>query len=349
PQADDVAERLRHLLARQPQHPVVHPDPGELTAGAPRLRDLVLVVRENEVEPAAVDLEDRAEELLRHRRALDVPARPAGPPRRLPERVLALLVRLPEREVARILLQLALLLLLGRIPRRGFVEATGERAVVRVAADAEVDVAARGIGEVALDQVADQRDDLLDRLARLRLVVGSAQTEQVRVLDVPARRVRGQPRAVRGRGAVDLVVDVRDVLDEVHAVAAPPQPVAEPHRDDERPRVADVDALVDGRPAEVHADLGRRIGEVDLLAVQGAVEPHRPSITFRAGAARARARPRRARATRATQASRPSPSRSASARRPRRSRRPPSPRRSAPRRRARRAARAAPPRPRPRA
>src|SRR5262249_61549715 len=31
---DDVAERLRHLLASQLEHPVVHPHPGEIVAGA---------------------------------------------------------------------------------------------------------------------------------------------------------------------------------------------------------------------------------------------------------------------------------------------------------------------------
>ena len=56
----------------------------ELVAERARLRELVLVVREDEVEPAAVDLEHRPEQLLRHRRALDVPARPAAPPRRVP-------------------------------------------------------------------------------------------------------------------------------------------------------------------------------------------------------------------------------------------------------------------------
>ena len=45
-----------------------------------------------------------AEQLLRHRRALDVPARAAAPPRRVPRGVLALLMRLPEREVERVLL-----------------------------------------------------------------------------------------------------------------------------------------------------------------------------------------------------------------------------------------------------
>src|SRR6476619_5774034 len=104
-QRDDVADRLRHLLAGELQDPVVHPELRELVAERARLRDLVLVVRENEVEPAAVDLEDRPKVRLGHRGALDVPARPAATPGRFPPGVLALLVRLPEREVARILLQ----------------------------------------------------------------------------------------------------------------------------------------------------------------------------------------------------------------------------------------------------
>ena len=57
-----VADRLRHLLAGEAQHSVVHPDPRELVPARARLRDLVLVVREDEVEPAAVNLEGRAEE-----------------------------------------------------------------------------------------------------------------------------------------------------------------------------------------------------------------------------------------------------------------------------------------------
>ena len=47
-------------------------------AGVPKraadLRDLVLVVGEDEVDAAGVDVEDLAEMLPRHRRALDVPA-----------------------------------------------------------------------------------------------------------------------------------------------------------------------------------------------------------------------------------------------------------------------------------
>ncbi len=70
------------------------------------LRDLVLVMRKDQVEAAAVDVERLPEQRVRHRRALDVPARPAGAPRRRPLRLVGLR-ELPQREVERVLLLLA--------------------------------------------------------------------------------------------------------------------------------------------------------------------------------------------------------------------------------------------------
>ena len=75
----EVAERLRHLLAADGDHAAVHPVARERVARAFGLRALVLVVREHEVVAAAVEVEAVAEDLERHRRALDVPARPARP------------------------------------------------------------------------------------------------------------------------------------------------------------------------------------------------------------------------------------------------------------------------------
>ena len=65
------------------------------------LRDLALVVREDQVGAAAVQVERRAELLHRHRRALDVPAGPADAERRAP-RGLVGERRLPEHEVERV-------------------------------------------------------------------------------------------------------------------------------------------------------------------------------------------------------------------------------------------------------
>src|SRR6059058_3404645 len=132
-------------------------------------------MREDQIVAAAVDLEDRAEELLGHGRAFDVPARATGPPRRLPDGVLALLVRLPEREVPRVLLQLIAFCLLGRIVQSLVIPlAAGKAAVFGEPRDTEIDVPAGRICDLAVDEPADQLGDLRDGLGRLRLVVGSA-------------------------------------------------------------------------------------------------------------------------------------------------------------------------------
>ena len=222
----DVALGLGHLLAGEAEHPVVRPQLRERMPERARLGDLVLVVREDEVEPAAVDLERRAEQLLGHHRALDVPAGPAASPRRVPRRVLARLVRLPQREVARILLarvRLLLLDLLRPLPR--------ELSVLGELRDAVVDVAVDLVRVTALDQLLDRGDDLRNQLARLRLLVGHAETEVRCVLEVPLRRARGELGTRTRRGVVDLVVDVRDVVDERRVVAALGEPAAEPHAD----------------------------------------------------------------------------------------------------------------------
>src|SRR5580692_3311592 len=74
-----IAKGLRHLLALDLKEAVVHPviRHRRRVEGAARLGYLVLMVRKRQVDAAAVDIEGFAEVLPRHRRAFDVPARPA--------------------------------------------------------------------------------------------------------------------------------------------------------------------------------------------------------------------------------------------------------------------------------
>src|SRR5207248_3394222 len=109
----------------------------------------------------------------------------------------------------------------------------GELPIVGEAVDAVVDVAARLVGEVTLDQLLDQSENLRYRLTRLGLEIGPAQPEISRVLDVPARRLLGKLATPPRRGRVDLVVDVGDVVHERRVVAAGTEPRAQPHADDE--------------------------------------------------------------------------------------------------------------------
>src|SRR5262249_10133833 len=142
----EVAERLRHLLLVDAHERMVQPVAHERRARrALRLRDLVLVVREDEVLAATVQVERLAEGLRRHRGALEVPARTSRSPRTLPER-LARLHALPEREIER----LALPSLVDLDPGAGdeLVELPlRELAVAGDLADRAIDVAVRRVGE----------------------------------------------------------------------------------------------------------------------------------------------------------------------------------------------------------
>src|SRR5205807_5735419 len=139
---------------------------------------------------------------------LDVPPRPPPPPGRIPRRVLALLVRLPEREVARVPLEFALLLLFGRVAPSLRVEPAGQRPVVRKGRDAEVHVPAGRVSVPALDEHLDEAHDPGDVLGRLRELVRLPEPEVAGVLQVPLRGASGELGAGAWRGVVDLVVHV---------------------------------------------------------------------------------------------------------------------------------------------
>src|SRR3954451_6387341 len=98
---DRVAQRLGHLVAGHGDPGVVHPVLREVVAEGLGLGDLVLVVREDQVEAAAVDVEGGAQVLVGHRRALQVPAGAARAPWRRPGRLTGL-GGLPHGEVARV-------------------------------------------------------------------------------------------------------------------------------------------------------------------------------------------------------------------------------------------------------
>ena len=278
---------LGHLLAGVADHAVVHPDAGERQAGRLGLGDLVLVVREDEVAAAAVDVEAGAQVAQAHGRALDVPARAPHPPGALP-RGLARLGRLPDGEVERVLLVgLALdpgagLELLDPLP--------GEAAVGREAAHPEVD-AAPGLVRVSLaHQLAHQVDDLRDGGRRQRLGVGPepvAEPPHVLVVGGGELGRHVGRRAVLGVRLVDdLVVDVGDVLDQRHLVAALPQPAAQHREGDVGTRVADVDQVVHRGPAGVDADPALVARDELLLALGERVEQADHGFSFDGGESR---------------------------------------------------------------
>ena len=98
--------------------------------------------------------------------------------------------------------------------------------------------------------------------------VGSQRTERPHVLmelrlgllgDLADRLVQRQVGIVLRRPRIDLVVDVGDVADigdMIGPVEVPQQPEQHVEHDD-RPRIADMGIVVDRRPTDIHAHIGR--------------------------------------------------------------------------------------------
>ena len=183
------------------------------------------------------------------------PGRPA-PDRGLPRR-LARLGRLPQREVADVVL--AVLVGLDPLPHP---EALGieprQAPVRRPRRDPVEDRAVVGpVGVAPLEERRDQRDDLVDVAGRPRQHVRRRHPERLGVGQERGEVALGERLdrlAGRGRPADDLVVDVGDVHDPGHLLAAPAEEAHQQVGEQERAEVADVGRPVDGRAARVDAD-----------------------------------------------------------------------------------------------
>ncbi len=297
---ESVAQGLAHLLALRGDPRRVHPAVRRAVAGGARLRHLVFVVREAQVEAAAVDVEHAVEVAVAHRRAFDVPAGAAGAERRLPARVgrVGGLRALPQREVARVALVFRKV---GRIDRIVLVFAGGvhrwphavghgrrlidlgglllvrELAVVRPRRHIEVHVArelavlvAHHVGMAVVDDALDQVDHVHDVPGGARFI----RRRQYAQLLVGARElllvvVGARPPALPGRrGFVeDLVVDVGHIADERDAVAEPEEPTADDVERHTGADVPDVRRALHSGAAHVHAHLARldRLEPRDLM------------------------------------------------------------------------------------
>ena len=150
-----VAQGLAHLLPGRGHPGVVHPVLGEAVADGPGLGDLVLVVREHEVQATAVDVERAAQVHPGHRRALQVPAGTADPPRGLPPGT-AVAGALPQREVPHVALAGVRVRVLGRLHVGD--PLPGQRPVLRERGHVEVHVTVGGVGMPGVDQPLHQGD-----------------------------------------------------------------------------------------------------------------------------------------------------------------------------------------------
>ena len=273
-----VAHRLRHLLAVHAHHRLVHPVPHEQLPGRGlRLGGLALVVREDQVGAAAVQVDGRAELAQGERGALDVPARAARSPQRLP-RGLARRRRLPEHEVERI----ALVGVVGPSPALG---GQREHLITVVVTDltealerahAEVHGPPRLVRVATVEHHADEAEDVVDGRRGARLAEARQRVEDAHVRVEAGHLLGGQVEVVDAelaRLAQDVVVDVGDVADALRFVAEVAQAPLQDVVGDVHRGVAEVRRVVRSDTARVHRDHGPRL-EGDDLAPRRVVEPH---------------------------------------------------------------------------
>jgi hypothetical protein len=134
----------------------------------------------------------------------------------------------------------------------------------------------------ALGQLLNERHHLRDVFGRPRVGIGAADAQLgeriVKGLDVGSG-VGGQILS-GGRGiANDLVLDVGDVHDLLHAQAAELEVASQQIAPQEGAHVADVQMVVDGRPARVHAHFARNERLEGLFLARERVE----KLEFRHG------------------------------------------------------------------
>ena len=136
--------------------------------------------------------------------------------------------------------------------------ATGQRTVISVAAHAEVDVALDLVRVAAIDELLNELDHLRDLLGCARAYIGVLHVHGVHIVKECLRILSGNLGCTAALfvGLLDdLVIDVGDIGDEFHVEAAPGEVAADDIEADERTGIADMDVVVHGGTAHVHADL----------------------------------------------------------------------------------------------
>ena len=284
---EEVVQALGHLLIIHVDEAVVHPVAGELAAvGALALGDLVLMVGEDEVLTAAVEVDGLAQMGAAHGAALDVPARTAHAVGAFPCG-LAGLCGLPHGKVGGVFLQVVVHLAAQlTVAALEVVQLqVAQLAVFRVALDAEVHIAVLGnVGVAGVDQVLHDVEDLLDVLGGAGLDGGLFAVEAGGVLEVLGLKALGH--FFHGSALFlalfdELVVDIRNVGNVEDLVAPVLQVAAQGVKHDQRAGIADVDIVVNGGAADIDAVLARHLRhELFFLAGQGVKDLHDDILLF---------------------------------------------------------------------
>ena len=247
----DFPRRLSRL-----HEAVVHPVPRErLARAAFRLGQLVFVMREHQVESAAMNVKCFAQIFHAHGRALDMPAGAARSPGAVPGGF-ARLRFFPQREVGGV--PLAVVGFDSR-PRHDFRNAAvAEGPVIFVSGDVEINVSFERVGKALVDQPANHVEHFRNVLGRIRKQIDRIDPHRLEIIEVVLRHLAGQLFDSRLPlcGTHDqLVVDVGDVDHKLDGISQIREVPLHGIEDDRSHHVPDVRRFVNRRPAQVHPDV----------------------------------------------------------------------------------------------
>ena len=249
----------------------MHPDPGEIAAGigAAALRDLVFMVREHQVVAAAVDIETVAQQFAGHGGAFDMPAGATAPPRAVPAGLIGG-GGLPQHEIHRIAF-------IGRDLDPGTRDhvidgAARQPPIGGVAFDGKQHMALGGIGMTARDQGFDHRDHGGDVIGRAGHGVRLQRADGGHVIEIPLGRLAGDLGDIAARFLCprdDLIVHIGEVAHIGHGIGAidVAQQAIERVEHHHGAGIAQMRAVINGRPADIHRHRAGADGDERLLTL----------------------------------------------------------------------------------
>ena len=257
----EVAKRFGHLAVVNVQKCVMHPIFGKnLAIAALTLRNLIFMMREDQILSACMDVDLLAKILLRHDGALDMPARTAITPRRLPGR-LSLFFRLPQHEIQRILL----LILTGH--EKGTVACAQviqilmrKLSIILELSGTEIDSTIHIVCVAFIDQRLNHVDHTVDLLCGKRMRRRRLHIHATHIFftfcDVTLGNLLGTHALLVGL-CDDLIVHIREIRYIIHLIPTIFHIATHGVEYDHRTCISDMNEIVNGRSTHVHAYFAR--------------------------------------------------------------------------------------------
>ena len=276
---NEIAERFRHLLTIHANHGLVHPVPHEGLAGCGLgLGRFALVLGEDQIAAAAVEVDRGVEFTHGERRTLDVPARSSGSPQRFPRR-LALGRGLPQHEVQ-------------WVPLVGIIDVAASFSGVRQhrlavvprdlaesgkRADVEVHGAAGFVGVSSIEDHPDETSDVGDGGCGPGFAPAGEHLERQHVVVEPGGLGCCQIEIVHAdlaRLAEQIVIDIGHITNAASLVASVPKSTLKHVVADVRGGVPQMRGVIRRDPAGVDQHQRSRFERHDLTAGR-VVQAHR--------------------------------------------------------------------------